>query len=331
MGGERESPAPGIAVDIGGSKVAVARADEPGEPIVRLPTEAELGPESLMDRIAGVALELAGPRPVGRVVVASAGSLDTTDGVLRFASNLPFRNYALAGELSRRLHAPVMLVGDTTAATVSEFSVPERRAYLNGVYVTVSTGIGMGMLLNGRLYTGNRGAAGELGHIPMNVHEPAACRCGQRGCLEAYASGAGLVDRARRRLADGAAGSGLAVAAAAGELSAKRIVEAAAAGDPLASGLVADAVELLSTALATILRMLGPEVIVLGGGLMLAGEVVASLRRQVAQLLALEPHALDEVLVGAAFKDRSALEGARAICRRDPRAVAMGVDASWTQ
>jgi glucokinase len=321
---------PGVAVDIGGSKVAVALADEASDQrMVRLPTRPELGPEALVERIARVAREVAGARPVGCVVVATAGNLDTAAGIVRFAVNLPFRGYPLAGALSDLLDAPVRLVGDTTAGTVAEFSVPARRTVHDGIYVTVSSGIGMGMLFNGRLYTGNRGAAGELGHIPVVAEGPTVCRCGQQGCLESYASGQGLVDRAKQLLASQDVESVLSALSSNGGLSAKTIIEAAREGDRLALGLVQDAVEVLAMATATILRMLGPEVIVLGGGLMMAPEVVNPLRSRVTQLLALEPGSLEDVLVLAAYEDRSALEGARAICRRDPRALAMGVEVVW--
>ena len=322
-------PNPGLAVDIGGSKVAVALADATAGRIVRLPTRPELGPHALVEGIAGAARELAGSRPVERVVVASAGSLDTATGVVRWASNLPFHGFDLVGAIGGLLRAPVLLVGDTTAATVAEFSVARRRACTSGVYVTVSTGIGMGMLFNGRVYTGHRGAAGELGHTPVSVRDPIACRCGQRGCLEAYASGWGLVDRAIALLATDSTGSVLAASARTGDLTARAIVEAAATGDSIARDLIDEAVELLATAIATIFRMLGPEVVVLGGGLMQATEVAQPLYRRVTELLALAPGGLDRMLVSAEHGDASALEGARAICRRDPRALAMGDGLTW--
>jgi len=167
MSTSSDARAPGIAVDIGGSKLAVALAEGDGDgAIVRVSTPREGGPDAVVHAVAEAARRLVGDRPIARIVVASAGSLDTAACVVRWASNLPFVDYPLAGRVGDALGAPVILVGDTTAATVAEFSVPSRRHVANGVYVTVSSGIGVGMLFNGRVYTGDRGHAGELGHIP---------------------------------------------------------------------------------------------------------------------------------------------------------------------
>ena len=330
MSTSRDDITHGIAVDIGGSKVAIAVAEPSGEDaIVRLLTPRAGGADALIDQVAEAARMLVGERAIDRVVVASAGSLDTAAGVVRWASNLPFDQYPLVERLAGALEAPVTLVGDTTAATIAEFSVPARRGVSNGIYITVSSGIGAGMLFNGRIYTGYRGHAGELGHIPVAANDPVACRCGQRGCLEAYASGRGLVDRAVRMLGESVAQGALASLAAHDALDAQAIVEAAVMGDRLAVHLMGDAVEYLSTAIATTIRILGPEVLVLGGGLMQADEVLSRVRGRTAELLAFEPHVMGRLLVRAELGDRSPLEGARAICRRDPRALAMGADAGW--
>ena len=302
MSTSRDDITHGIAVDIGGSKVAIAVAEPSGEDaIVRLLTPRAGGADALIDQVA----EAVTPH-------GAQGRVDP-----------------LVERLAGALEAPVTLVGDTTAATVAEFSVPARRGVSNGIYITVSSGIGAGMLFNGRIYTGYRGHAGELGHIPVAANDPVACRCGQRGCLEAYASGRGLVDRAVRMLGESVAQGALASLAARDALDAQAIVEAAVMGDRLAVHLMGDAVEYLSTAIATTIRILGPEVLVLGGGLMQADEVLSRVRGRTAELLAFEPHVMGRLLVRAELGDRSPLEGARAICRRDPRALAMGADAGW--
>ncbi len=329
MSTSSDARSPGIAVDIGGSKLAVALAegDDDGA-IVRVSTPREGGPDAVVRAVADAARRLVGDRRIARIVVASAGSLDTAAGVVRWASNLPFVDYPLAGRVGDALRAPVILVGDTTAATVAEFSVPSRRHVANGVYVTVSSGIGVGMLFNGRVYTGDRGHAGELGHIPA-VPGGLLCRCGRRGCLEAYSSGGGLEDRAMRMLARHDASSVLAVGAARGELSARAIVEAARGGDPVAEPLVAEAVERLAVAIAAMIQILGPEVVVLGGGLMLADDVFDRVDARVQELLRFGQDGAAGVLARAMHADRSPLEGARAICRCEPRAMSMGADAGW--
>ena len=326
------SDLPGIAVDIGGSKIAVAVAERLDDVrVVRARTPVEGGADAIVDAVRDAVRRLVGDAAIRRIVVASAGSLDTVAGVVRWASNLPFAEYPLADRIEEVLGAPVTLVGDTTAATVAEFSVPSRCTVTNGIYVTVSSGIGVGMLFGGRLYTGDRGRAGELGHIPVEPRGSAACRCGKVGCLEAYASGTGLVDRTMQMLdgQDATNKSSLAAVAAKGALSARAIVEAARRGDPIATPLVDEAIERLAIAVAGLIQVLGPEVVVLGGGLMLAYDLMDRVSRRVRELLPFDRAEVASLLTRATHADLSSLEGARAICRGEPRALSMGVEIGW--
>ena len=212
------------------------------------------------------------------------------------------------------------LVGDATAATVAEFCSGAAAGARHGAYVTVSTGIGMGLVVDGRLVAGLDDQAGELGHIPVRPGG-APCGCGQRGCLEAYASGRGLADRARDACREGARSSLRALEPE--RISARDVVAAARREDDLAMGLVDDAVELLAGALATLVRLLAPQVLVLGGGVLGSSGLMDPVRERVVALL--EPNAagLRERIRPAVHGELSALRGAAAICRADEAAVAL--------
>jgi predicted NBD/HSP70 family sugar kinase len=245
-------------------------------------------------------------------VIASAGSLDTATGTVHYAANLPFSNYPLARRLSARTQAPVFLIGDATAATVAEFTTGAGAGQRHGLYITVSTGVGMGVVADGRLLRGASGQAGDLGHVPV-VSGPQAlpCGCGQRGCLEVYASGRGLQTLSAQR------------ETSTKPLTPPQILAAARAGDVHAKALVSHALDLLATAVAGAIRLLAPEVVVLGGGLLLAGGLAGPLRKRAADILtATMPHIRD-AMVPAAHGRFSSLYGAAMLARDDPSAVTL--------
>jgi glucokinase len=320
---------PPAAVDIGGTKIQIVDARRETSPVTELATPVRDGPDAIIDCIAGALAGLPGPGPV---VVASPGSLDVAGGIVHYAANLPFAGFPLAARLKAATRRPVRLVGDAVAAAVGEFSTGAGAGHRDGIYITVSTGIGMGLVVNGRLVTGVADQAGELGHVPV-VTGPAAlpCPCGQAGCLEAYASGRALAARAEGRIApapDAAAPAPDATAAAPDAiaplpLTAREVLNAARRGDPAAGALLDEAVELLATAVATLVRLLAPPVVVLGGGLMLAGGLLGPVRDRVAGILAATVPGIADAMVPARHGRFSGLRGAALIARADPAAIGL--------
>lgn len=307
----------GIAVDIGGTKILVASAHAPSQPVC-VATPRDGGPDAVVHQILGAVERLDVPGPM---VVASPGDLDTGAGVVRYAANLPFRSFDLAGALSDRLGYAVRLVGDATAATLAEFGTGAGAGGRDGAYVTVSTGIGMGLVVDGRLVAGLDGQAGELGHVPVRSHDGVLCGCGQRGCLEAYASGRGMADRARDACEQDVESALTAISA--DMITANEVIAAYREGDQLARRIVETAVSLLGRAIATIVRMLAPPVVVLGGGVLLAGGLLDPVRHSVARMLAPNDDGVLERLRAATFGQLSSLIGAAALCRGDAAATAL--------
>jgi predicted NBD/HSP70 family sugar kinase len=308
----------GIAVDVGGTKILVAAVDG-DDAVVRVPTRLDAGAEGIVDQIVRTVERIAVADDGGPVVVASPGELDTAAGVVRYAANLPFRGFPLAAALSERLGKPVTLMGDATAAAVAEFSSGAAGSSDHGAYVTVSTGIGMGLVVDGKLITGVDGHAGELGHVSVRPHADVRCRCGQRGCLEAYASGRGLADRAREALEREP--DTILRHLPEARVTARDVIAAWREDDGLATRLVTQAIDLLATAIAAVVRVLAPEVVVLGGGLLLSGGLVEPVRERVAQLLSPNDGDVRARLRPAGYGEYSALRGAAAICRGDTVAL----------
>jgi len=265
-----------VGVDIGGTKIAsgLARADgvvvaarrhaTPGDAREVAPLVVEIVRE-LCDE-AGV-----GVLPVG---VGAPGIIDRV-GVVRYAPNIAWADYPLRDELARALGTPVTVHNDANVAAWGEFRAGAgRSAASDMVMVTVGTGVGGGLVLDGRLVGGAHGLAAELGHVILLEGGP-PCPCGNRGCLEALASGTAIGRSAREALAAGEMphASPLARAAPAA-LTGKTVTQAAEAGDPFAEGLLARAGFWLGVGIASLVNALDPEMVVVGGGAMEAGDLL---------------------------------------------------------
>jgi glucokinase len=243
-----------VAVDVGGTTIKAARYDRFGGREADLTVGTPCGGSQVVAATATTAAALltADTRSVGVVV---PGLVESALGVVRYAANLGWRDLALRSLLSDRLGCPVAIDHDAVAATRAEASAagPDDNALL---YVSLGTGIATGYAVDGQVWRGARGQAGELGHSCV-VRDGEPCACGQRGCLEAYASGSAV---ARRYVAAGGdAGS------RAADVVARRRT------DPLAARVWDDAVQALATALTTAVLLLDPAVIVFGGGVSGAG------------------------------------------------------------
>jgi len=261
-------------VDLGGSKILSVVADEEGHILGedRRATEADEGPEAGLERIA-VSLEAAlGAAGLGRddlraVGVCSPGPIDPARGVIPEAPNLPgWHDVPVCQYLSGRLGVPAMLENDATAAAYGEFVYGAGRGCRHIVYITVSTGIGGGLVLGGRLYRGASGAAGEIGHITIDADGP-LCGCGKPGHVEALASGRAIAREGEALLARGGSPLMARLAEEGGGLSAATVHQAADAGDPEAIRILERAGYYLGIGLAAYVDIFNPEVIIIGGGL----------------------------------------------------------------
>jgi glucokinase len=264
-----------IGVDVGGTKVAAALVD-PGGAILfqtRHPMVADRGPERGLEAVAS-AIEAVFAKassepgqPIRGIGICAPGPLDPATGVVLNPPNLPcWRDFPLAAQVAQRYRVPVKVDNDANAAGLAETMWGAGQGYNNVFYFTIGTGIGTAILLNGRIFHGRTGAAGEGGHLSIDYKGP-LCACGKRGCIEAFASGPAIARRARARVEAGRSSSLRNLAGGKVELISSGMVgQASAASDPLASEILRETVELLSFWLGNIIDLLEPDVMIMGGG-----------------------------------------------------------------
>ena len=268
-----------IAVDLGGTSIRAALVR--GDAIygrMRSETPAAEGPDQVIEAIASVIEgvlqeERIHPR-TGEdadlvLAIASPGPLNAARGIVYQAPNLlGWHDVPLAALLEERTGLPVLLLKDANAAALAEHRMGAGRGAGTMVYVTLSTGIGGGLILNGELFEGPDGTAGEIGHVTIDEHGT-LCNCGNRGCVETKASGAALARRAVARIA-----SGKLHIEGTQAPSAAQVIAAAQAGNAAAAALLDEAGHSVGLALVGVIHLFNPEVIVLGGGLIHAGALL---------------------------------------------------------
>lgn len=259
-----------IGLDLGGTKILAGVVDRGGRIIAQkqLPTFAEEGEQAVIERVLSVThdvLSASGidPQKVRGAGIASAGVINSERSEVVFASNLGWRNVPIGALIEEKFGLPVRLYNDANAAAVAEWLWGAGAGTQNMIYITVSTGIGAGIISDGRLITGKDGSAGEFGHMSIDWNGP-PCRCGNRGCLENYASGTAIENTARDMLAT----------AENTELTAKAISEAALAGDTTCAKMIEQAGAYLGVGAANLIYLFNPEVIVFGGGVMNASALL---------------------------------------------------------
>lgn len=310
------------AVDLGGSKILSVVADDEGRIVAedRRPTDAEEGSEAGLERIGAsieAALANAGLRreDLRAVGVCAPGPVDLARGVIPEAPNLPgWHDVPVCQYLAVRLGVPTMLENDATAAAYGEFVYGAGRDFRHIVYITLSTGIGGGLVLDGRLYRGASGAAGEIGHITIDVDGP-LCGCGKPGHVEALASGRAIAREAQAVLARGGSPWLARLAEEEGEASAATVQRAAEAGDPEATRIIQRAGYYLGIGLAAYVDVFNPEVIIIGGGLRHMGDLYLGPAREEMARRAMEEPLKVVRLVEAELGDYSGAMGIVALLR----------------
>jgi glucokinase len=267
-----------VGVDLGGTNIRAAVFDEGMEILGRseMPTRAQENPDDVIRRIATCVREAldrssVAAEDVAGVGVGAAGLTDWRSGVVVLASNLGWRNVPLKERLEQELDGLYVEVDkDTNAAALAEARLGAGREFRHFLYVTAGTGIGGGLILDGALYRGATGGAGDIGHVVVDPDGP-LCGCGGYGHVEVFSSGAGMVNRAREMLADRAQAATSAMTVEG--LTTKTIFESAREGDAVAAQVVETAGRALGLALADYVNLNNPEAIVLGGGVARAGRV----------------------------------------------------------
>lgn len=266
-----------FGVDVGGTTVKMGLFDQAGNVLEKweIPTRTENGGEKILPDIADSIKKKMAEKGIAKedVIGAGAGVPGPVDGngVVHRAVNLGWGEVDLKKELSALLDGMRVEAGnDANVAALGEMWKGGGQGHQNLVAVTLGTGVGGGIIINGEILTGATGAGGEIGHIHVEDNETEACGCGNFGCLEEYASATGITRLANRALAASEKDSGLRN----GEVSAKTVFDAVKANDALAIEVAEKFGEYLGKGLGVIAGVINPEIFVIGGGVSKAGEVL---------------------------------------------------------
>ena len=308
-----------VGVDIGGTKIAAGLVNASGEIQSQLRV-AMVSSASAQDGLSAVLSAIAQvlvlrKAEISGIGICSPGPLDPTTGVVLNPPNLPcWRDFPLAESIRKTHHVPVKVDNDANAAALAEARWGAGRGYKNVFYATIGTGIGTGIVLDGEIYHGRSGAAGEGGHVSVDYRGP-ICACGKPGCIEVLASGPAIARRAREKVAAGRNSSMLDLAG--GKLTAisgEIVGQASAAGDPLAKEVLIETADILALWLGNIIDLLDPEVIVIGGGAAaLLHPFFDHLHKRVPRL-AVNPRAGEVPIVHARYGADSGIAGGAALC-----------------
>jgi glucokinase len=285
---------------------------------VALPTDTALGPVGICDQIDRAIDRLTGQAGTGRqatdiagIGMCCAGPINTETGTVTDIPTLPgWEGFPLAATLSQRTGLRVRVENDGIAAALGEWRHGAGQGARNMVYLTVSTGIGGGAIIDGRLLHGHKGISGHIGHMRMAQDGP-RCHCGVVGCFEALASGTALKQRALDVISSASSPYLASIAADAG-IDARDVVDGARAGDPQCRKLVADEAMYLGQGITSVIHMFSPERVILGGGLSHAFDLLAPGIHDVIRRDALTPFRQVPV-IAAALGDNSGLMGAAAL------------------
>ena len=305
------------AIDIGGTKILAAVVDGDGQVVAerRIATESEKGPDDTADRMVAALDAAAKEANVSRAAllglgVTVPGPIDPSKQVVGQPPNLTgWKNVPLGQLLNDRTKLSIAMENDANAAALGEQAFGAGRGLRDMVYITVSTGIGGGIIANGKLVGGMHGAAGEIGHTIILVDGP-VCGCGRKGCLEALASGTAIAREAAQAVAAGRADS---LKQRAGERpTAEQVAQAADAGDRAAIDLLDRAAGYLGIGLMNLVHIFDPEAIVLGGGVAKSERVMSRAAGYVRQQAF--PVMTDRLrILPASLGDRSGVLGAASL------------------
>ena len=304
-----------VAADLGGTHLRAALVDAAGTVTARRdrPTPQSATTPEILATIANLIEEVAGhaeTRPLA-ACLGTPGLIDAEGGVVIIAPNIPgFRNLALAPLLAQRTGMQVFIENDASAAALGEHRFGAGKGTRHLLHATLGTGIGGGIVIDGKLYRGARGLAGEIGHIVVDIAGP-RCNCGSRGCLEALVSGVAFAERAKKMIA---AGGSPALFEIVGyrEPTATDLYNAALRGDRQCEAEIRHGGHVVGLALGGLVNVLNPEAVTLSGGLLNMGEMFTKPLRDAMYSIAYGP-ASGTIVRTTTLGDDAGLLGAAAV------------------
>ena len=269
-----------IGIDVGGTNVKIALVDD-GKIIYSnsVPTYAQMGYEYTVNNIKQAIKDLMKETETTAADIKGIGfdfpgQVDYKTGVVKLAPNIPgWVNVPIAQMIEEAFHIPTRIDNDVRCAALGEMNFGAGEGCQNFVCITVGTGIGSGLVVNGQLVRGAANAAGEIGHIKLQMKDGPICGCGDTGCLEAFASGPSIVAMAQDYLKSGKS-TKFREMAGDGEITPYIVAKAAEAGDPVAKRIFTIIGEYVGMGLVSVINLLNPEKVIIGGGVAEAGDLL---------------------------------------------------------
>lgn len=307
-------------IDLGGTNIKCGIVDETGNIIVQesVPTNSEKGFSCVTETMTDLVIKLAQETKIDvkAVGVGSPGMIDGERGVVVYSNNLAWQKAPLATELKNKLRLPIRITNDANAAAYGEYTCGAGKQYNSIVLITIGTGVGSGIVFDGKLFEGNRGAGAELGHETIRFGGE-KCTCGRRGCLEAYASATALIrqtkwamEKNRQSKLWELCGGDI------NNVNGKTAFDGLRAGDTTAKKVVNVYIRYLAEGIANIVNAFRPEVILLGGGISREGETLINpLKKKVMKLLFGDLHYAPVKILAATLGNDAGLVGAAMLAK----------------
>ena len=271
-----------IGIDVGGTNVKIALVDGEGKIIYSnsVPTYAQMGYEYTVNNIKQAIRDLmketnTDAKEIEGIGFDFPGQVDYKTGVVKLAPNIPgWVNVPIAQMIEEEFNIPTRIDNDVRCAALGELKFGAGKGCENFVCITVGTGIGSGLVINGQVVRGAANAAGEIGHIKLQMNGGPICGCGDTGCLEAFASGPSIVAMAQEYLKGGKSTKFREMAGADGEITPYIVAKAAEAGDPVAKRIFEIVGTYIGMGLVSVINLLNPEKVIIGGGVAAAGDLL---------------------------------------------------------
>ncbi|MDT3427331.1 glucokinase [Paenibacillus forsythiae] len=309
-----------VGVDLGGTAIKVGICNSEGHLLHTYegPTGTEDGVDTVIDNIEKYVRQIVADSPfewdqLAGVGAGVAGFTNIREGIIILAPNIGFRDVPIRAILENRLNKPVKIDNDANVAALGEAWSGAGRDVDNCVCYTLGTGVGGGIIINGKVYQGFSGLAGELGHICVVPDlEAIQCGCGKMGCLETVSSATGIIRMANDAVARG----DRTTLASVEKIAAKEVFDAAKAGDEVALRIVNRAAFYLGKSMAAVAAVLNPEVFIIGGGVSKAGEILFEEIRRVYAQVTPEPLQKDVSIIPALLGNDAGIVGAAGLLLR---------------
>ncbi|AJA49256.1 glucokinase [Clostridium pasteurianum DSM 525 = ATCC 6013] len=265
-----------IGIDLGGTKISGALSDVDGNVLSQytISTNAFEGEEVVLKRIISVIEKVLSdgekvPEDIKTIGIGSPGPLDAQKGIIITTPNLPFKNFKLVDPIKEKFKIPTYLDNDANVGAIGEFVFGAGQGTKNMIYITVSTGVGGGAILNGQIYRGNTCNALEMGHMTVEKDGP-QCNCGNYGCVEALASGTAIGRIAKEAILRGED----TILKSYENVTSYEVFQAAKQGDAVASRILDTSLNYLGICVANMITIFDPEMVIIGGGVSKGGDIV---------------------------------------------------------